>query len=263
MNLTGNLLPGQKLTGRIKSLTVLTISAYGIAVKNGYKGTEEEWLTYLSAYGIACKNGFVGTEEEWLASLEANPERIKGFVEDYLKENPTQVDTTLTTEGMAADAKATGDAIEALRSNSENHANNSENPHSVTKTQVGLGNVDNTSDMDKPVSTAQATAIEAAKNSAIAVANAKATTETLKGTLLADGWSGTAPFTQTVTIVGLHSTDYPFVDIDLSNVTDNQSVIEAWNMVGRMTVSADNTIIGYCYDEKPTVDIPIVFKVVR
>lgn len=35
------------------------------------------------------------------------------------------------------------------------------NPHSVTKAQVGLGNVDNTSDADKPVSTAQQTALNA------------------------------------------------------------------------------------------------------
>lgn len=34
------------------------------------------------------------------------------------------------------------------------------NPHSVTKTQVGLANVDNTSDTNKPVSTAQQTAID-------------------------------------------------------------------------------------------------------
>lgn len=33
------------------------------------------------------------------------------------------------------------------------------NPHNVTKTQVGLGNADNTSDADKPVSIAQAAAI--------------------------------------------------------------------------------------------------------
>ena len=36
-----------------------------------------------------------------------------------------------------------------------NHVNNHENPHAVTKEQVGLGNVDNTSDMEKPVSTPQ------------------------------------------------------------------------------------------------------------
>lgn len=44
-----------------------------------------------------------------------------------------------------------------------NHIANKSNPHGVTKAQVGLGSVDNTSDAAKPVSTAQATAIAAAK----------------------------------------------------------------------------------------------------
>lgn len=39
------------------------------------------------------------------------------------------------------------------------HVANTSNPHSVTKAQVGLGNVDNTSDADKPISTATATAL--------------------------------------------------------------------------------------------------------
>ena len=39
------------------------------------------------------------------------------------------------------------------------HANSKNNPHSVTKSQVGLGSVDNTSDVNKPVSTAQQTAL--------------------------------------------------------------------------------------------------------
>lgn len=43
------------------------------------------------------------------------------------------------------------------------HIANTSNPHSVTKTQVGLGNVDNTSDADKPVSTATQTALDAKK----------------------------------------------------------------------------------------------------
>lgn len=43
------------------------------------------------------------------------------------------------------------------------HVQDESNPHSVTKAQVGLGNVDNTSDTNKPVSTAQATAIADAK----------------------------------------------------------------------------------------------------
>lgn len=35
------------------------------------------------------------------------------------------------------------------------HTQNVSNPHNVTKAQVGLGNVDNTTDANKPVSTAQ------------------------------------------------------------------------------------------------------------
>lgn len=35
-----------------------------------------------------------------------------------------------------------------------NHTGNISNPHSVTKTQIGLGNADNTSDLNKPISTA-------------------------------------------------------------------------------------------------------------
>jgi len=49
------------------------LSAYDIAVKNGFSGTEKQWLESLkegeSAYDIAIKNGYEGTEEEWLASL--------------------------------------------------------------------------------------------------------------------------------------------------------------------------------------------------
>lgn len=45
----------------------------------------------------------------------------------------------------------------------DSHIGNKANPHEVTKAQVGLGNVNNTSDADKPVSTAQATAIAEAK----------------------------------------------------------------------------------------------------
>lgn len=50
--------------------------------------------------------------------------------------------------------------IDTAVSNSASHIANTSNPHSVTKTQVGLGNVDNTSDVDKPVSTAQQTALD-------------------------------------------------------------------------------------------------------
>lgn len=47
------------------------------------------------------------------------------------------------------------------------HVANVSNPHSVTKSQVGLGSCDNTSDVNKPVSTAQQTAINSAATAAV------------------------------------------------------------------------------------------------
>ena len=46
----------------------------------------------------------------------------------------------------------------------ESHLNNVANPHTTTATQVGLGNVTNTSDANKPVSTAQQTALDLKAN---------------------------------------------------------------------------------------------------
>jgi hypothetical protein len=54
------------------------LSAYQVAVANGYVGTEQQWLTSIqgaagtngqSAYQVAVANGFSGTQTEWLASL--------------------------------------------------------------------------------------------------------------------------------------------------------------------------------------------------
>ena len=50
--------------------------------------------------------------------------------------------------------------LTALGTEIQNHENNKENPHEVTKDQVGLGNVDNTSDIDKPISTATQEALD-------------------------------------------------------------------------------------------------------
>lgn len=49
--------------------------------------------------------------------------------------------------------------IDAVQTNLETHINNKSNPHEVTKDQVGLGNVDNTSDANKPISNATQTAL--------------------------------------------------------------------------------------------------------
>lgn len=67
-------------------------------------------------------------------------------------------------EGLISDEAATrAQADTDVNAKVDSHIANKSNPHGVTKAQVGLGNVNNTSDADKPVSTAQATAIADAK----------------------------------------------------------------------------------------------------
>lgn len=65
--------------------------------------------------------------------------------------------------GLKDQAGITSD-IDAVQTNLETHINNKSNPHKVNKAQVGLGNVDNTSDANKPISTATQNALNSKFN---------------------------------------------------------------------------------------------------
>lgn len=66
-------------------------------------------------------------------------------------------------DGLKDQAGITSD-IDAVQTNLETHINNKSNPHEVNKDQVGLGNVDNTSDANKPISTATQNALNSKFN---------------------------------------------------------------------------------------------------
>lgn len=61
-------------------------------------------------------------------------------------------------DGLKAQAEI-DTSISNVQNNLNAHINNRTNPHRVTKEQIGLGNVDNTSDANKPISTATQTAL--------------------------------------------------------------------------------------------------------
>lgn len=73
-------------------------------------------------------------------------------------------DTADEAKEIAQDAKDIAEGvvedIEAVEEGLANHIADKANPHEVTKAQVGLGNVDNTSDLNKPISTATQTALD-------------------------------------------------------------------------------------------------------
>lgn len=98
------------------------------------------------------------------------------------------------------------------------HVADKQNPHEVTKAQVGLGNVDNTSDLDKPISTATQTALnEKASTTAVQAVTARVDTlesavadrytKTETDTLLATKADSTALTAKldTLSTTGLHA----------------------------------------------------------
>ena len=66
------------------------VTAYEIALANGYTGTESEWLASLkgsdgrSAYQIAVANGYTGTEAEWINKLQLvmSDSYLSGLIKD-------------------------------------------------------------------------------------------------------------------------------------------------------------------------------------
>ena len=68
-------------------------------------------------------------------------------------------------------AVALAEDVNRYKDEMSHHILNKNNPHKVTKDHIGLGEANNTSDMDKPVSTAQQAAIDAAYQQSTAYAD--------------------------------------------------------------------------------------------
>lgn len=79
---------------------------------------------------------------------------------------------------------------------------------------------------------------------------------------LTTSWGTTAPFSQTVVVTGIKADTKPIIGVDLSDtVATALAQQEAWNMVSKAVTGA-NSVTFKCYEEKPTVAIPIQIKVV-
>lgn len=117
--------------------------------------------------------------------------------------------------------------LENLRvNNTENlelHTTNYDNPHRITKEQIGLGNVDNTSDLDKPVSDAQRDFIIGRDSDVLK--NAKLYTDSIKNTTINEVNN---------TINGKLNDVKLNIDNHINNVTD------AHNIANRLQILKDS-----------------------
>ena len=84
---------------------------------------------------------------------------------DTLKEIADWIATDTTrAKDLTTTVTANKTNLETLTTNFNNHTTNYNNPHKVSASQIGLGNVNNTSDTDKPISTAQQSALDLKAN---------------------------------------------------------------------------------------------------
>lgn len=136
------------------------------------------------------------------------------------------------------------------------HSQTTGNPHGTTKGNVGLGNVDNTADADKPISTAQQAAFDA-RVRVLAVSNAPQTlTGTTNETTL---FSGTIPggsmgangivrITTLWSFSGANGTRRGRIKFNGASFTDysNAATVNAWhNLTMIRNRNATNSQIGF------------------
>ena len=112
--------------------------------------------------------------------------------------------------------------------------------------------------------TGESTAEVMSQNAVTTELNSKATTNLYKATLSSSGWSsGAAPYTQTVSVQGILSTDTPIVDIVLSSNTSTAlSELESWGRVSKIDTS-NGEITATCLENLPSVDLSLQLKAVR
>ena len=99
-------------------------------------------------------NGTTQTVEDKTAKIIVNKSTVGLGNVNNTSDNDKPVSSAQAS--AIADAKQAGTTAQA---NLDAHISNKENPHEVTKAQVGLGNVNNTSDANKPISIATQNAL--------------------------------------------------------------------------------------------------------
>lgn len=189
-------LPGIILTG-----FTLTHNSTNVRATLNNKTKSAEGKTYEGATDL-IRDILAATKTTAGVMTAADKTNLDNTVQGLANEitNRTNAINALRTElktyvdDLIAD---TGSDVTALETKVNNHIANKSNPHAVTKTQVGLGNVNNTSDADKPVSTAQATAI----------ADAKAAGTTAQTSINSHAGRKDNPHTVTRAQLGLATTD--------------------------------------------------------
>lgn len=125
----------------------------------------DDALNNLGSSLIAAVSGLNSTIDAEVADLNTRIDSEVSILNIRINDEVADLNSRIDAEVLALETAFAADQASqsaALSAALTAHTSLTNNPHSVTKAQVGLGNADNTSDVDKPVSTAQQSAIDAA-----------------------------------------------------------------------------------------------------
>jgi len=159
-----------------------------------------------------------------------------------------------TTEAMSQNA-----VTDAL----SNKANSSD--LATVATSGSYSDLSNTPTIPSVVQTTGSSTTDTMSQAAITTAlSGKASVSTYNITLLASGWSGSsAPYTQTVSVSGILSTDKAFADV-IFDVVPQTALDQSrqWAFVSQMTTS-NGSITAKCLEYKPEINLPISLLALR
>ena len=274
------------------------LTAYGIALKHGFQGSEEEWLESLTAYGQALSTGYEGSYEEWLRKI-ADPVPLISIgstvtLEAGLpasvtvtgtKENPVfnfgiprgegMEDALMKTGGtMGGELNMGGCALTNLRAPQQaaDAARKADADAAMSAAKVAAGSADGaqrTADAALARSggdmTGAMTVLEPVADNNPAtkqyVDSVVANTHmAAEVTLPASGWSTEAPYTQTVAVEGILATDQPHYGVVYTeNWNDERDAFAAVDELD----TADGSVTFTCFDDKPGADLTIQMEVNR
>ena len=125
--------------------------------------TQEDLMAYFTNINnsITSLDGTINSLQSSMTELEDNLSALSTSFDSHLSEYTSyknQVSTDIANiRRMAEDATEVSTSLEEQLGT---HINNTNNPHNVSKAQLNIENIDNTADIDKPLSTAQKTYID-------------------------------------------------------------------------------------------------------
>jgi hypothetical protein len=215
-----------------------SVNSVGLNMPTGFTVTNSP-ITNSGTLGVTYAEGYslpaTSTQDNWNSAFGWGNHQAVGYIVGLANDTVTDNNISAFNGTTGKLLKDTGVAISSVNT-AIAHTTLTNNPHSVTKTQVGLANVADV---------------------------LQATTQAYSGIITSGGWSGSGPFTKEITVTGILSTDQPIIDLDLSEVTfaNVPTIQEAWGKIYRAVTTANT--INFSSTEALTTAISFIARVVR